>query len=1263
MRFKQVRAATHTPRRLLTARSLLCLVALTATLLASLASPPRAHADVITPQTVRYHTVASGDIAFVANSNMICPNIGTDKRCSDASNGVDRGDQNNLNNNSYPMVFWDFDLDTSTVNSTSAALTLPEGGSVLFAGLYWGGMSNEPTRNTVKFKVPGAATYQTLTGTLIGRDPSTNAANPGIDFYHVFYNATSLVQAAGAGNYSVANILGSLGRTDTVAAWNLVVVYTDPDAPPRDLTVIDGFVAVRSSSPPIEFTVSGFQTPPSGPITSRLGVFSYEGDRGIEQDQLKLNDIVVTNGLNPPNNFFNSTISRTNSNVTTTTPNTNNNFGIDADIVDTPPGALTNGATQAKITLLTAGDSYYPSVLTFVTDIYDPVVKATKTVVDQNGGTVRRGDVLRYLVNVTNSGQDAAVNTVLTDAIPANTTYVPSSLEIVSGPNSGSKTDIPGFDQAEFIQAAPARVVFRLGSGANATQGGTLAANSGTTTISFDVVVNANVADATVITNQAQLSFAGATTGHQLTQSSNPVSVTTVVQADLRITKTDGLTTVTPGNPISYTIVVTNDGPDNVVGAVVSDPVPAEIKNVSITCTATPGSSCTTPGGPLRSIQAAVSLLVNGSVTFTVSGTVAPNAAGTLTNTATVAPPVGISDPNPANNQATDVTTITPRADLAVTKTLDNPGPNAGETVNFTVLLRNNGPSDATGVTLTDQLPPQVTFVSATPSQGTYSSATGVWTVGALAANSEATLRIAAQVNPGTPPINFTNTAAVSGANQPDPITTNNQDSVSALQPVADLAVTKTVIPASPNVGTNVTFSISVTNNGPAAAPNVVARDILPTGLDLVSATPSRGTINPANGVWTIGNMPSGDVVTLTIVATAVEAGPMLNVFGANSPDVIDPNLDNNTVEVPLNAQLADLAVTKVADVPNPPHGSNVTYTITITNNGPSDASGIVLGDQLAYNQTFISALPSQGSFDSATWTVGGLAAGGSATLLLTVRQDNDNLATNTATITAAEQPDLDPTNNQASVTVYPPPDLVIVKTDDFAIAELNDIVTYYISVGNLSDLPAPGVVITETVPANTIFYAAGSTGGWSCADGSPAGTRCTFNYGTIGLRGLSAITFSVRVLSTIASGTSSLTNTTTVDYDGSRGPDTDPSNNTSTVVTPFDPTAVTLVSFRAAWTGAGIALQWSTATELETRSFRLYRGTDRNRARAVLVTEVAARGVGGRGAEYAYTDTGVQRGVVYTYWLEEVETGGAINPLASRVVQPYQLMLPAVRR
>ena len=159
---------------------------------------------MITPQTVRYHTVASGDIAFVANSNMICPNIGTDKRCSDASNGVDRGDQNNLNNNSYPMVFWDFDLDTSTVNSTSAALTLPEGGSVLFAGLYWGGMSNEPTRNTVKiFTVPSAPAIRRSQAPLIGRNPChRDATNQGIQLWsRLLCSATSLVPAAGTGNY------------------------------------------------------------------------------------------------------------------------------------------------------------------------------------------------------------------------------------------------------------------------------------------------------------------------------------------------------------------------------------------------------------------------------------------------------------------------------------------------------------------------------------------------------------------------------------------------------------------------------------------------------------------------------------------------------------------------------------------------------------------------------------------------------------------------------------------------------------------------------------------------------------------------------------------------------------------------------------------------------------------------------------------------------------------------------------------------------
>ena len=164
-----------------------------------------------------------------------------------------------------------------------------------------------------------------------------------------------------------------------------------------------------------------------------------------------------------------------------------------------------------------------------------------------------------------------------------------------------------------------------------------------------------------------------------MTQSSDPVNVTTVVQADLRITKTDGLTTVTPGNPISYTIVVTNRGPDNVVGAAVNDPVPAEIKNVSITCTATPlelhvarRAAALDPGRGQSAGQRR---------RYIRSRHGRPNAAGTLTNTATVAPPAGISNPNPANNQATDVTTITPRADLAVTKTLNNPGPNAGETV------------------------------------------------------------------------------------------------------------------------------------------------------------------------------------------------------------------------------------------------------------------------------------------------------------------------------------------------------------------------------------------------------------------------------------------------------------------------------------------------------------------------------------------------------------------------------------------------------
>ncbi len=111
-------------------------------------------------------------------------------------------------------------------------------------------------------------------------------------------------------------------------------------------------------------------------------------------------------------------------------------------------------------------------------------------------------------------------------------------------------------------------------------------------------------------------------------------------QADLGITKDDGVKEVTPGERITYTIVVTNGGPTAVTGASVTDTLLGSLTGVTWTCVASEdGSAC--PGGGSGNINATVNLAVGGKVTFLVTGTVAFNPTGKLQNTATVIPPLG----------------------------------------------------------------------------------------------------------------------------------------------------------------------------------------------------------------------------------------------------------------------------------------------------------------------------------------------------------------------------------------------------------------------------------------------------------------------------------------------------------------------------------------------------------------------------------------------------------------------------------------------
>ena len=131
------------------------------------------------------------------------------------------------------------------------------------------------------------------------------------------------------------------------------------------------------------------------------------------------------------------------------------------------------------------------------------------------------------------------------------------------------------------------------------------------------------------------------------------------VVADLSITKTDGQVSYIPGQPLTYTIVVTNDDTaDSVAGATVADTIPADLIGASWTCAATPGSVCGSLSGA-GDIATTVDLAALGSATFTLTATASASAAGSISNTASVAAPVGVTDPTPGNNSATDTNTLT----------------------------------------------------------------------------------------------------------------------------------------------------------------------------------------------------------------------------------------------------------------------------------------------------------------------------------------------------------------------------------------------------------------------------------------------------------------------------------------------------------------------------------------------------------------------------------------------------------------------------
>ncbi len=435
---------------------------------------------------------------------------------------------------------------------------------------------------------------------------------------------------------------------------------------------------------------------------------------------------------------------------------------------------------------------------------------------------------------------------------------------------------------------------------------------------------------------------------------------------DLSVTLSDGQSAAVPGETVTYTVRAQNSGIGAAVGARVLVDLSAALTSVTWTCVPSAGATCSASGA--GDINDLVDLSVGATVTYTVSGTVAPSAVGTLQSTAMVEAPSGQTDPVPANNAAVDTDVLKPAADLWLQKT----GPASaapGGTLAYTLTVHNDGPSDATQVQLSDPTPSGLAFVSATsPCSGGFPCS-----LGTLAAGAQKAVTVTFSVpSPYFGPDPIVNLAAVQSAT-PDPAAANNTAKSSTPAGGTASADLRLFLSGPPSAakGSTVTFVARVVNQGPHDAAGVT-----------LSYTPPAGLL-PPSPCCSFGSLSAGaeKTVRLTFGIPGGYAGANPIAFSASvAGSTADPSPGNNaaSASVPLGADTADLTLTKTGPAAVAP-GADVIWTLVVTNHGPAAAVNTLLNDPTPAGLTFVTAdAPCATGFPCG---LGTLASGQSATV------------------------------------------------------------------------------------------------------------------------------------------------------------------------------------------------------------------------------------------------------------------------------------------
>ncbi|MFN6201215.1 MAG: beta strand repeat-containing protein, partial [Acidobacteriota bacterium] len=816
-------------------------------------------------------------------------------------------------------------------------------------------------------------------------------------------------------------------------------------------------------------------------------------------------------------------------------------FGFPVNVLSGATGTLVNKSQVGG-----GGDSTNPSAPTATTvgqcsagtppegcatdteqvdQVVDLVLQMNGTPVVLTGGTVV------YTVRITNMGPSDGDGSTFAGVLPASLTGLTGSC---GGANAGAvcpgSVTLTGNNFSGSIPTLPpgGSVILTFVGTAPNTPG----VISGTSTVTKPagatepITTNNNGAVTTEVINQ------------------NPPAI-----ANLSVTKA-GTSVVQSSGSIQWQVVVTNAGQGAANGAVFTDTVPAAVTSVTWTCTAVGGAVCPAASGSGNAISQTIATLpAAGQLIYTINGT-APSTTQTLTNTATITPPAGVTDPETSDNTASALTvvqsTAPTTADLIISKIGPaNVAPNASFT--YRIVVRNAGPAAANGATVSDNLPDVLTGASVVCA-ASGGAACGTQTIGAgnLLAATITTLPKDGEVTytvTATAPATgyFSNSAVVTpptGVNDPDPLDNTGGPVITSVDlQIADIVLQKNGTPVVQTGGT-IYYSLTISNAGHDPANGTTFSDTLPAGLTGVTATcgnanagavcPGSVTVGSGTVSGTIPTLPVGGSVVITITATApATAGNLTNTAVVNPPTgVNDFNTSNNNgqavtvvISQPVPAQ-ANLSVIK-AGTTTVQTGGTINWQFRVINAGPGAATGATISDPLPAGVTGTTwtctaaagaVCPAASGSGNVTQTVEAFPAGGQLLYNLTgTAPGSATTLTNTVTVAppgGVTDPDLSdntsPHNTTVQTTAPTNADLVVTKVGP-ANAEPNGQITYEIVVTNDGPASADGAELSDSLPASlsNIQVTCSAQAGAACGTNTLTGNLLTATITTLPAGGL----------------------------------------------------------------------------------------------------------------------------------------------------------------